>query len=355
MKITKILHADLYVEWLKSACFLYFLILFSFAYAEETAITRVTVKPLSDLVSAVSNSTPANVVSLNYATLSAQISGKANTLHFNTGDPVKQGDVLVEMDCRDYRYALQQAKAGFAAAKAQRQFAEKQYLRNQQLRKSRTISQDLLDRAILDRATSMADIEAKQALLKKAELAVERCKIKAPYDGQVTAKFISQGQLLAPDIPILKLMQTNNLEIQAELTAREVVDVKKSSRILFVSGDDSIPVQLRAIVREIKENTRTQEVRLKPGNVSDLSSGQSGRLVWKAKHLLLPAQYLSRRNGELGVLLAKDNKAIFHKLPDAQEGQPAKIDLPDSTLVIDTNRFRLRVNETIKIEKTDEK
>ena len=65
----------------------------------------------------------------------------------------------------------------------------------------------------------------------------------------------------------------------------------------------------------------------------------------------LAPNWLVRRDGELGVMLAVGDKAQFELLDNAQEGQPSLIDLPPDTLLIDANRLRTRDGQLIEYEK----
>ena len=90
------------------------------------------------------SSAPATVVSLNHATLSAEITGKVEELAVQVGDKVSAGELIARIDCNDYRLGEKQAKAALQAARAQRDLAQKQYKRNRQLRQSKTIPQSLI-------------------------------------------------------------------------------------------------------------------------------------------------------------------------------------------------------------------
>jgi hypothetical protein len=80
----------------------------------------------------------------------------------------------------------------------------------------------------------------------------------------------------------------------------------------------------------------------------------SGRIVWSSKDQLIPAEYILRRNNQLGVMLAEDvvegvGKAKFHPLPNANEGQAVEVDLPESSAIIVKNRYRVKDGQPIKI------
>ncbi|MEE9303905.1 MAG: efflux RND transporter periplasmic adaptor subunit [Thiotrichaceae bacterium] len=315
---------------------------------------KVTVKHLSELLISLKNSAPATIVSLNHAVLGAQISGKVIKVKVKTGDIVAKNALLLEIECNDYTLARKQTKAALESAKAQAALAAKQYTRNLQLRRIKSIPQNLLDESILQTQVARADIAVKKAALQQSQLAIERCKIKAPYAGQITERMVSEGQLLAPNSPVFKLLQTRALEIRAELTPSEVASAKQASGLFYRRGEQQIAVKFRSVIDEVMAGSRTLQARLVPDESDALVVGFSGRLEWIGKRSMLPAEYIIRRNGSLGVMVfergSKVNKAVFHPLPDAKEGQAAFTRLPSTTQVIVSNRFRLKVNQVVDLE-----
>jgi len=337
-------------------------LLYSTATTAETVtkktITTVKVRALTDLLVSENSSVPATVVSLNHAILGAQISGKVNKVHVKTGDIVKKNATLVEIDCRDYRLVKKQTQAALESAIAQKSLAAKQYKRNLHLRNIKTIPQNILDESILQTQQVRADISVKKAAIEQSKLAIERCTIKAPYTGQITERLVSVGQLLAPNSPVFKLLQTNALEIKADLTSAEVASAKQATTLVYSRGSVQIPVTFRSVINEVKQGGRTLQARLIPQDSKGLIVGFSGRLEWTGKRTMLPAHYISRRNGRLGVLLYNENKETkaqgrveFYPLEDASEGQPAFIDLSATTQVIISNSFRLKPNDPVEREK----
>lgn len=324
---------------------------------DKQAFTKVTTQALSELLISANNSVPATIVSLNHATIGAQLSAKVNAVKVKTGDTVKKGTTLVELDCRDYTLTKKQTEAALTAAKAQEALANKQYTRNLHLRKLKTIPQNLLDESILQTQVARADIAVKRSALQQSKLSIERCKIKAPYTGQITERLVSVGQLLAPSTPVFQLLQTNELEIEANLSSDRVISAKKSSRLYYRYGNLKVPVSFRSVVNEIKQGSRTLAARLTPKDNEGLIVGASGRLEWIGKQSLLPADYVVRRNNQLGVLLFvhKNNsrqrgKVRFHPLTDAKEGQPVYVYLPATSQIITSSRFRLKNDQAVEIK-----
>ncbi|RTZ65280.1 MAG: hypothetical protein DSZ29_04580 [Aquificaceae bacterium] len=313
----------------------------------------VSTQPLSSLLIKTIHSSPATVISLNHTTLSAQINGLALHVYAEAGDYIKKGMLLVEIDCRDYDIAYKQATAALHASNITIQHTKKQFLRNQRLFKSNTIPRTLYEETETAFLAAKAAIEPQRYTQKSAALAQTRCKIYAPFNGQITQRIVQQGQLLAAGSPLFKLLQTDKVELKAELSAAEVSEAKKAKELRFVVGDHHYKATIRAVIQQLDTATRTQEVRLHIASKTRLSIGLSGRLQWQDKVGKLPSEYIMRRDGALGVMIVKNKKAYFHPLPNAIEGQAAAIHLPRNTPVIEKNRYRAKQGQMVHIENAE--
>lgn len=336
------------------------LCLFSAALAEnaQTKTTekpvQVTLRPLSKLLTNIKSSAPASVISLKHATISAEITGTITTIYAEAGERVKKGVRLASIDCRSYDLTHQQAVAALKVAKARFNLAKKQFVRNQGLVRQGTISREIFDQADANQRTTLADIELKNVQIASAKLAVSRCQIFAPFSGQITQRMVQEGQLVTPATPLFHLLQTDNLEIKASLSPLEIAFAKNSPSLEFVAGKRNWAVKLRSVIQMVDETTRTQEVRLSLPKKAEVATGLSGRLEWRSNTPKLSADYLLRRGDSLGVMIAEgidkqQGKARFFPLPDAKEGQPAFIDLPANTQIIDQNRYRVKDGQAISV------
>ncbi len=315
----------------------------------------VSTKALSDLLVNSTLSAPANVISLNHSVISAEIMGRALSIEVEAGDTVKKGQKLASLDCRSYLLAKKQANAALKVAKTQVNYSRKQLTRNQNLVKKGIIPRDAFEKIEAALLTARADINLKKASIETADLAISRCKINAPFTGQITQRLVQQGQLITAGTPLFRLMQTDSMEVKAKLSPNDILKLKKSPLLEFVAGNTKIKATVRSIIQTIDEATRTQEVRLSlPKNIQ-IATGLSGRLEWNDQKPQLPAEYIIRRGKKLGIMLAHDvvesiGKAKFHPLPKAQEGQPSTIDLPKNTSIITLNRYRVKDGDVIKVQ-----
>jgi len=126
-------------------------------------------------------------------TVSADLPGTVDKIHFESGQSVKEGDILVELDTR-------QERAQLANIEAQRDLAQVQYGRSQQLVQAGVISKSEYDNAA-------AQKKATEAQVGDIKAAIARKTIHAPFSGILGLRQISLGQYLAAGQAIVSLQQ----------------------------------------------------------------------------------------------------------------------------------------------------
>ena len=334
---------------------LLFLVLGNCQLSAKTDPLIVGAAPLSSILINTEISVPGSVISLNETTISAEVTGLADKVLAETGDEVSQGQVLLNIDCRTYELSKKQAQAALKVAKTQLKYANQQFKRNQRLVKRGIIPRETFEKVEASRATALADIELKKAAIESALLAIARCQIKAPFAGQITQRLVQRGQLVVPGSPLFKLLQNSSMEVVARIPPEDLKKLQAAPKLSFVANNQSYHIKLRSIIQSIDETSRTQEVRFSLPSKLHLATGLPGRVVWQSRNKRLPAEYVIRRNGQLGVMLVADikegiGKARFYPLLHAHEGQPAEVDLPANSQVITLNRYRAKQNQLIKIQ-----
>src|SRR5262249_44056344 len=112
----------------------------------------------------------------------ARVTGYITKVGFTAGALVKVGDLLFEIDPREYQAAVLRAEGDVARLRAQLARAESEVARNQSLRPSGAASARELEKAIADRGAAEGDLKAKLAQLDLARLDVEFSRVTAPID-----------------------------------------------------------------------------------------------------------------------------------------------------------------------------
>jgi len=303
--------------------------------------TPVEVRRLSDLLTPIVYTAPAEVVSANRARISARIEARIDAIPVNVGDTVEQGQEIVVLDCADHELARRRAEAELQSAAALLERARQQLARSETLAPRQLLSQDLLEQRATEKQAAEARVRRARADLDQAQLTVDRCRMRSPFDGAVTQRLAARGELARPGTPLLEIVDLGSVEVAAQVFPAEQHQLESSAQVVFRFLNEDHPVRLLRRSPVIDPVSRTLAARLAftgpPAPV-----GASGRLVWHGSDPGVPASLLVRRDSGLGIFIARQGRAEFHPLPDAQEGRPAMVELPADTLVVTSGRQGLR-------------
>jgi membrane fusion protein (multidrug efflux system) len=152
---------------------------------------------------------------------------------------VKKGDVLVEIDGRDYQNTLTQMKGEVTSMEARMRDAERNYRRSNDLFNQGVISRQQYDTATAAYSEVRAKHDAIAAQVAQAELNLENTKLKAPSDGFVAKKTVEVGQLAAAGVPLVGFVDAGERWVTANFKETEISGIRIGAS---VSVDvDAIP------------------------------------------------------------------------------------------------------------------
>jgi membrane fusion protein (multidrug efflux system) len=137
------------------------------------------------------------------AQIRAQVSGYLVKQVYTEGAPVRQGDVLFEIDPRPFSAALAQAEGVLAQAKAQLGKAELDVARFTPLALDKAVSQEELDDARQAALAALAQVKSAQAGVDQAQLMLGFTKVSSPIDGIAGLVRAQIGDLVGPSTGIL--------------------------------------------------------------------------------------------------------------------------------------------------------
>lgn len=124
---------------------------------------------------------PGTILADQQATLYAKVSGYLGSVTVDTGDAVKKNQLLAEIE-------VPELEAGLKKAQANARLAE---IELQRLREAGKKASDLILPQAVDKAEAASDIA--KAEIQQTEILLNYAKIKAPFDGIVTARYLDPG------------------------------------------------------------------------------------------------------------------------------------------------------------------
>jgi RND family efflux transporter MFP subunit len=169
-----------------------------------------------------------NVASVNTVKLLARVQGYVQEIKYQDGAAVKKGTPLFVIEPQPYKVQLEQAQAAEEGAKATLINAEAEFTRQEQLQAKDVSAQVYLDKARAARDTAHASVLQAQAATQTAEINLGYTTVSAPFDGLVTARKVSVGELVGGDhtSELATIVQLNPIWVWANLSERDVQRVR---------------------------------------------------------------------------------------------------------------------------------
>lgn len=161
------------------------------------------------------------VVSRKQVDVTSDFPGKIESVKIKEGAFVKKGTVLAILDGRDARSRVNRAEATLLSTRENVSLARKSMERLQRALDKGAVSRQMVEDAEANWKTESAKQTLAEEELKEAKLQVERLSIKAPFDGLVASLEAQDGQWLAPPNPLVKLVDTSNLEVELRVDASD--------------------------------------------------------------------------------------------------------------------------------------
>ena len=209
----------------------------------------------------------------NIHTIAAKINGTVKEIYVKDNQPVKQGELLLEIDPADYtvRYReassavnaekakLAEAETKIAAAKANLELqranlklAEIEKTRSENLFQKEVIPRDRYDRSMTGYEVAVAQVKAAEEQLRTAEsqkltqastikqkeasaaladLNYQYTKIYAPADGYVTKKSVQVGNQIQPGQPLMAVVGLNDIWVVANYKETELENIRPGQQV----------------------------------------------------------------------------------------------------------------------------
>ncbi len=192
----------------------------------------------------------ATLVAVRGVTLGAEIPGTIREIHFDSGQSVRKGAVLVKLDTSTEEAQLQ-------AAQADAKLAKENLDRALELRKGEANTPADLDAA----RTRATQAEATAASLRAT---IAKKIIQAPFDGRVAIRQVELGQVVSPGTPVASLQSVSPIYAEFWLPQQSLADVQVGQKVRMTT--DTFPGRtwegsISTVNTEVDVATRNVKVR----------------------------------------------------------------------------------------------
>jgi HlyD family secretion protein len=311
-----------------------------------------------------------DIMPLMQVDLISKVSGYLERIDVHIGDIMKQGQVIAQIDRTDFLHKVREIEAKVAQAKAQMaeietgtraeelrqaeeavkqaqsrfENAKLQHERVEALYKREVISKKERDVADMDYTVAEAQLaasqqqlkllrdgarqevrDATQAKLREMEAILEQernhlkdTKIVAPFQGEISRKYVDAGALVSSSTPLVNLVHTETLKIVANVLEKDVPLLKPGMKAKI--RVESYPERVfEGMVEKINSaldlSTRTLQAEiwipnsdrsLKPGMFSNVEVV----LLEKPQTLVIPREAILEAGSEMSVFVVEGKQAI---------------------------------------------
>lgn len=252
------------------------------------------------------------------AAISSRVMAMVTAVRVQTGDEVRRGQLLLEIDPQAAEGQLSQARGGLGQAQAALALAERNYERFKALAEVNAASELELDMARMQYEQAKGAVEQAEGAVSAASSVAGDSQVVAPFGGQVVQRMVEIGDLAAPGRPLMMLESGAGRRLA--LTVPETLMLESN---LALGDEVRIRVDARAdlgtLTGTITEMTpgadpASHSFRIKVAlPVEDIPSGAAGRAWIEGKKRALvavPTAAVMRQGGmSLVVIKTEDGRA----------------------------------------------
>jgi len=234
--------------------------------------------------------------------LAAKVSGFIVKVNVTDGQKVKKGDVLVEIDNRDYKAVEQSAESELQSLEARKKDAERNYNRVRQLHNENVVSAQQFDSAQAAYNEVKAKYDSAFAKLTQTKLNFENTQILAPADGVIAKKSAEVGQLAAPGTPLIGFVSSESRWVTANFKETDIKDIRVGQKVSI--HIDALPRDhFIGEVETVSPSTGATFTLLPPDNATGNFTKVVQRIPVKIKFVNLEATDIDRIQAGLSTIV----------------------------------------------------
>lgn len=187
------------------------------------------------------------VQSSSTAQIKAKVTGELLKVTVLEGDAVRTGQLIAEVDPTEYQARVRQAQQQADGALAQVSIAQRQYDNNNALVQQGFISSTALQSSLASLQTAQANHAAAVAALDIARKSLQDARLTSPINGVVSQRLMQPGERVAPEARIAEVVNLDQLELQAALSAEDAAQVNVGMQAQLQVEGVNTPISARVL------------------------------------------------------------------------------------------------------------
>jgi RND family efflux transporter MFP subunit len=204
---------------------------------------------------------PGSVLSREDARVAGEQDGRVISVA-EVGEQIERGDALARLDDTMLQLIEQDGLANIKRIEAQLDYARKQEQRFDELRSQNSVPVTQIDEARSQRQVLEADLARAEVTLEQTRHRRRMAVVRAPFDGVVAERFIQAGEYLTTGAPVVRLVNTAELEVSARAPVTLAPRLKAGDPVSVRHDDALVDAHIRSVVPVGDEASRQLQVRV---------------------------------------------------------------------------------------------
>ena len=281
--------------------------------AQSPAMQALPVQTLTVALAPVAQSSDyvATIKSRRSVSIMPQVDGNLTQLLVKSGDHVRSGQAIMEIDPRRQQALVDAQKSTENQKKALYDYNQIQIERQRKLFDAGVISRDALDQAEQSFANTRADWESAIATRKSLEEQLAYYNVKAPFDGVVGDVPVHLGDYVTPSTVLTTVDENKDLEAYIYVPTERAGEVRLGLPVQLVDNDGKIVESTTVDFLSPQVDSQLQGILVKApvhSTADILRSAQlvKARIIWKTSpQPVIPVLSVSRQGGQTFVFVAQ--------------------------------------------------
>ena len=236
----------------------------------------------------------------------SETTGKIDGVFFDEGSRIHKGDMLIKINDAELQAQLLRARS-------RRTLAEQQEQRVREMFAQQLVSQEDYDRA----ASELDVVKAEEKVI---EAQIDKTAVRAPFDGVIGLRYVSEGGYISPATRIATLQDNRQVKIDFAVPEKYAGRIREGDRIDFTVPGSSRVFEgvVYALESKIDLATRTLRIRaLAPNEDGAIFAGAFASIevvLGEKDALMIPAYALIPDLKGQKVFLYRSGKAVSQEV-----------------------------------------
>jgi len=253
------------------------------------------------------------------STLSAQVSGRIESINFDVDDYVNTGDIILKIRDNEYRARLKRSQATLDEALVGFKEARLEFERATDLINKKLIAQSGFDKIKANLQAAEARVAASQAGTIEAQEQLDNTAVRAPYSGVVVERHIELGETTQIGQKIMTGFSLQNLRVSSYVPQSliDAVRLHRAARIILLDKQSSIESDALTIFPyadpeshsfRVRLNLKQNDLALYPGMLVKVAF-----MIDIRQRLMIPRSAMVYRSEVSGVYVSNDQQQLVFR------------------------------------------